>query len=90
MKEVDAASKRVRVDFIGYGETFHKWKAIAEDNELPLSTFEVKNIWIDHHDNLLNRRWNVRVENTVFVFIGNLLSLDDFIPVGDKFLLYKH
>ena len=78
------------VDFIGYGETFHKWKAIAEDEELPLSTFEVKNIWIDHHDNLLNRRWNVRVENAVFVFIGNLLSLDEFIPVGDKFLLYKH
>ena len=29
-------------------------------------------------------------ELSVFVFIGDLLSLDDFIPVGDKFLTYKY
>ena len=40
IKEVDTVSKRVKVHFIGYEEKFDEWKAIAEDEEFPLLTYE--------------------------------------------------
>ena len=52
-------------------------------------------------DSLLGRRWNVRVKNhfgdfgyvvdgTVCFWIHRRPPLDDFIPVGDRFLPYKY
>ena len=40
IKEIDAASKRIKVHYTGYEEEFDEWKAITEDEEFPIAKYE--------------------------------------------------
>ncbi len=37
IKEYDAALKRVKVHYIGFGEEFDEWKDITDDKEFPIA-----------------------------------------------------